>query len=394
MGTPAATRMVKNNDYIGFHTRWDGDLEEMKNQILKMPEDWQKSIDLFKNVLKEDDFGTSNIKEWLLDLEKTLEDYKTNPTLETATLFYSGRSFTHHLPNPVKASGDLLDYWGADSPDLVVNYDTDKIKFRKPNISKSFELRDIEIDSKYSIFRIINEDGDSYSDLKFAGISKEELIKEILLLPLFWRDLYTVSKKVEDELIATKVEYAVQRSSSKPILKLCSKLKYFYNATKNYASLINSSSATNERLTPEEKIKNKNDIHEIVTSLITFDMYVNALTMHIIMRFPGKVYPLTFGESNLNKEPMFNLYLTDHRLSGIYFDLKIDDQSITETIDEFKIREKKFCDYYNLKDIPSYQMKYFNNSNGIGIGYEETIIEVMNNQREIEIKELENKKAL
>lgn len=394
MGTPAATRIEKDNDYISLHTRWDGDLDCMKEQVLEITNEWENSINLFKEVLEKGDFGTSNLKEWIINLEKTLEDYKKNPTIETATLFYSARSFTHHLPNPNKAESNLLNHWGAESPDLIINYDSEDIKFTKPKTKQKFNCKEKELSKEYEVFRIKSSDGESYIDMKFKEISKEEIVKEILLLPLFWRDLYTISKIIESPILDSKDKNIYYNHKNKPIFKLFDKLKYFYSPIKKYSNLVQSRNANNNIFNDKEKKEANEYIIEDLLSLIPFDMYVNALSVHIMLRFSGKIFPLTFGESKLNKEPMFNVYLTDRSLSSIYFDLKIEDQIITKTIDEFKIREKKFCDYYDLKDIPSYQMKYFNNGNGIGIGYEENIVEIMKTQRDIEIKELENKKAL
>ena len=98
MGTPAATRIEKDNDYISLHTRWDGDLDYIKEQVLEITNEWGNSINLFKEVLEKGDFGTSNLKEWIINLEETLEDYKKNPTIETATLFYS-KQLGNKLPS-------------------------------------------------------------------------------------------------------------------------------------------------------------------------------------------------------------------------------------------------------------------------------------------------------
>lgn len=386
MGTQAATRIIKNNDYVGFHTRYDGFYEENKDDVLNITRDWSLSISEFKSVLEKGDFGTSCLKGWITDLEKCLESYIKEPTIDTASFFLTGRSFTNHLPNPNKDNNGLLEYWNADNPDFIFNLDNE-ISFKEAAGTEVYESNSIDWDETYKVFRIQSPCGLTYIDLKFKDISIDNLIKEIFLLPLFWRDLYTIYKKIEDKEFDEKNLFMVDRML--PIFKLCHKLKYFYNPIKKYSNNIYAKYATNKVLKESEKIKMIENIKDDLISLIPFDMYVNSLAAHFMIRFPNKVFPLTFNETKLNKEPLFKTDLNDRRLSSYSILRDGLSNSIEEIENEFKKRESKFNEFNNLPE--KYNNILIVVENSISINYEESIINVMESQRDIEIKDLNRK---
>lgn len=411
MGTPAATRISKNNDYIELHTRWDGIPDVIKDQILNIPVEWQTSIDLFKKSIADTAFETPLIREWLMDLETTLQEYVQSPDLEKAALFFAGRSFVHHHPLPVDTGdSDLLEYWGKGNPDVVAKLG-DTITFEQSEhynedddlVESDVSAVDLfakNINKDYKVLRIAmleldDETGEmipthSYIDLKYKNINEDELRGEILLLPLFWRDLYTVSKKVEDALNKSGDKNHFNQMMNKPLLKLTRKLKSFYTTTKKYTAF--GCDPTDKVFTSKEKIEARENIIDLVEGLIPFDMYTNSLATQLAVRFPGKVFFMTASENLSNPTPDMTVYLSGDGMSKLFVTVN-DEHEATQFLNDvqstFKARESKFLLDHNLVDNQKlYSLINDDKNLLIGIDYEMTVIDVMENQRDIELNNL------
>lgn len=411
MGTPAATRISKNNDYIELHTRWDGIPDVIKDQILNIPVEWQTSIDLFKKSIVDTAFETPLIREWLMDLETTLQEYVQSPDLEKAALFFAGRSFVHHHPLPVDTGdSDLLEYWGKGNPDVVAKLG-DTITFEQSEhynedddlVESDVSAVDLfakNINKDYKVLRIAmveldDETGEmipthSYIDLKYKNINEDELRGEILLLPLFWRDLYTVSKKVEDALNKSGDKKHFNQMMNKPLLKLTRKLKSFYTTTKKYTAF--GCDPTDKVFTSKEKIEARENIIDLVEGLIPFDMYTNSLATQLAVRFPGKVFFMTASENLSNPMPDMTVYLSGDGMSKLFVTVN-DEHEATQFLNDvqstFKARESKFLLDHNLVDNQkTYPLIHDDKNLLIGIDYEMTVIDVMENQRDIELNNL------
>lgn len=411
MGTPAATRISKNNDYIELHTRWDGIPDVIKDQILNIPVEWQTSIDLFKKSITDTAFESPLIREWLMDLETTLHEYVQSPDLEKAALFFAGRSFVHHHPLPVDTGdSNLLEYWGKGNPDVVaklgdtitfeqsehynedddlVESDVSAVDLFAKNINKDYKVLRIEM------LEIDDETGEvipthSYIDLKYKNINEDELRGEILLLPLFWRDLYTVSKKVEDDLNTSGDKKHFNQMMNKPLLKLTRKLKSFYTTTKKYTAF--GCDPTDKVFTSKEKIEARENIIDLVEGLIPFDMYTNSLATQLAVRFPGKVFFMTASENLSNPTPDMTVYLSGDGMSKLFVTVNDEHEAtqfLTDVQSTFKARESKFLLDHNLVDNQkTYPLIHDDKNLLIGIDYEMTVIDVMENQRDIELNNL------
>jgi len=408
MGTSATTRLSKDKDYIEFFTRWDGIPSLIKEEILAIPEHWLTAIALFKKELSLDEYGTSGLREWLLDLEKVLEHYMQTNDLESAAVLFSNRSFVHHHAFPAKAEGDYLENCGKGHPAIVA-------KLGNPIIfefSEHLNDDDILVDSTVSRSRIvarpINEEYKilriqslrfennskklvehvEYIDLKYKGISREEIMREVLLLPLFWRDLYTISKKIEDIIQITKVKKTESAISYLPIMKLARKLKNFYSPTKKYHQRGERSYIEDIPFSLSEKEDYKKEILMEIRSSIPLDMATDSLASQLSFRFPGKVYPLTESENRSNKEVSLTLYMHEKGTTDFYFKPEnVTDFTylFNDVQSKFLERELKFFNYYGLdKQSIKYELSQNNNRSLIGIRYENSIVEVMQSQRDIE----------
>lgn len=381
MGTRANTKIKQDKDYIELYTRWDGFTEEIKESILNIPEQWQEFIDLSKKTICETDFGTTEFSVWLDDLQNYLNQHKNNPNIESTSFFLSAKSFTHHHPL-VAATSDSDNDWGRNNPDLIAKISNGKFSFTCPNSShnKTNELKSLD---DFKILRIkmmsVNDNDNSYIDLKFKDIDLDNIIKRVLLLPMFWRDFYTIYKK-------SLAGDGFRDSSIPAVSSLARKLTYFYKPTKKYQQFMREKNDVN--FNKNEKDIAIDEIFEDVKSMIPFDLYVNSLATQIAFIFAGKMTFLTQQEQNSVQNVDLTIYLTDSRLSKIFFELSDDKFDSLDVVTKQESMDSKYTQYHGVNSRFPYVFIKNKANKLIGIPYEENLVHLMENQREIELKEL------
>lgn len=398
MGTHASTRIANEHDYIEHHTRWDGFSPEIVENIQSLPTAWQTAIENIKEKLNSDEQGTFSLKDWATSFERLLNDYTANPTIESTSLLLCFLSFTHHHVLPNKASGDLLDYWGEGSPDVTAqligkdmvytyqeDYDADAV------VQPIIETKAKQIDPEFKVMRIYSVDNDGnmldtdYVDFKYRNLTEEELFEAVLKLPLFMRDLYTVTKMSRSEKEA--IDHDIDS-----LVRLTKKLAQFYKPTSEYM-LFGRDKKDNVRNLDERK-QSIEDTKDDAISMIPFDLDITTLGTHLALSQPGDIFPLTKGERLGDYEISFKVGLHNSRLSHIYCNIpNKDEKDVVELVqniaNHYGERISHFDHYHKIDSIADIQfIKLVQDEPFYGISYEETLIKLMENQYLIEMNNL------
>lgn len=368
MGTSAVTRICKDNDYISFHTRWDGVFEIMSEHLVNLANDWQYSIDKLRLAIQTDYKGTTGLLSWLDDLEHVVDNHRKNPTLESTAMLYSGRSFNHHhILKPHE------DHYGVDIPDLIATISNKTIVCEENSSDHEPLYSSKPVSSEYCIVSI-HTTNSGILDFKLKGIDKDVFLKEIFLMPLFWRDLYSFIK-----IINHRPSKKENNLISDCIYKLARKLNMFYIPSKDYSAY---GRYQDQELTPERLKEYKDDLFEELIALIPFDMYSSAFATHLMLRFPGKVELLTTAEMNAEYSPSFMIDLVDKRLTtiGTYMSPELQ----KEIEEEWLKRELEYTQYNKCSAATGFSLNYDNGY--VMMPYEESIVKVFESQRELELK--------
>jgi hypothetical protein len=385
MGTRATTRIQEYDDYIELYTRWDGFIPDIKESITESINQWQTFIDLFKANLLTDAPYTVHLREWITNFQNYFNSHLNRPTISTTAFLLSSKSFSHHHPLPSKADDTLNNYWKKNQPSLITEINNGNIYF-KENIHvlpETVELKNIDT---YQILRIkmmptSENHEETYIDVKFKNITINDLIKEILLIPIFWRDFYMVYKNIIKNM--NDEDFYMPAISS-----LVNKFDSFYCATSKYR--MGYSNKPDIEFLPEEKNIEMKSILNSIIRMAPLDLYVNSLATQIAFILPDKVEFLTKQEENSVKDPDLVVYLEGNRLSKIFLDIPEDDPIIEDILSKLLDRETSFNSYYNVESSCPYQIIKNQNNNYIGIPFEENLVYIMESQRDIELKELKS----
>lgn len=404
MGTPATTRIANENDYIEHHTRWDGFPSEIKVRLMGLVENWEAAIENIKEKLDEDTKGTVSLKKWVTDFEHTLNNYKENPTIEMTSMLLCFHSFSHHHILPIKSTGNLLSYWGEGEPDITAQlingeltctvredeYD-DNDELIESTSQPLIEVVRKELSTDFKVMRIygVDKDGsiddDNYVDFKYKDISEEDLFTSIIHLPLFLRDIYTVTK-----LSRTEKE-AMNRVDA--LTSAFQKLAEFYQPTNEYKRFgVPKKDVVRNTKARKQSIEDSLDNAQ---SMIPFDLDITSLGNHIALANPGKVLPVTKGERLSDYAITFKVGMYDDRNNSIYCSIpnKSEDDMkalLKETILSFDHKVHHF-NHYNKVDSIGDEIQFSQllcEEVFYGVPYEETIINLMENQYSIEINDI------
>lgn len=405
MGTSATTRIANEHDYIEHHTRWDGFPDEIVQYMKKLSSNWEDAIELFKEKLNDDSLGTIGLTEWVADFERLLKTHQECPTIETTSLLLCFLSFTHHHVLPHKAPNDLLSYWGEESPDVTAQLINGAFTYTKTDEDDDDEEENREainqpevnvvvkkISDDFKVMRIyaLNKEGQlneaDYVDFKYKDITEEDLFSSVLHLPLFLRDIYTLTK-------ISRTERTNMQSKLDVLTQLFQKIAEFYQPTTEY---IRYGRDSNDKVrTLVERKKSISASLDNADSMIPFDLYTASFGNHIALANPGKVLPLTKGESLSAYSVSFKVAIFDNRLNSVYCNIvnKSEEEMLTLLNDvtlRFDYRMHRFNNYHKVDNI-SEKIEFLQlicDETYLGIHYEETLISLMENQYSIEMNNL------
>lgn len=394
MGTPATTRIANEHDYIEHHTRWDGHPEEIKEKMIAMIERWAVSVEMLKEKLNDDSQGTVTIEKWVTEFEQALNDYKSNPMIDMSSMLLCFHSFAHHHVLPSKTNEDTFSYFGAGTPDITAQLLNGDFTYTL-NENGNQPVVDVvrkEIPTEFKVMRIhpINKDGklidDNYVDFKYRNITEEELFSSIIHLPILLRDLYTFAKisKTEKKFLGYQLD---------PLRNLFQKMADFYKPTNEYVRFINS--GVDCVRTKDERLDSIKRSLEYVDSMIPFDLDITSFGTQIAFANPGNVLPLTKGEEMSEYDISFKVAIFDSRLNYIYCNIPNKEENdmldlLNDVVLHFDYRVHRFNTYHkvdNVGDTIQFS-KLISDEIFLGLPYESTIINLMENQQSIEINDL------
>lgn len=369
MGTRATTRIQEGKDYIELYTRWDGFIPEIQNSIVESGNQWQLFIDLFKSNLVYDAPYTPYLKSWIDNLQNYLNKHVACPSVSTTAFFLSAKSFSHHHPLPSHTTQSLYNGWHKNNPSLVAKIYNGKLTFKENKSTLSENTSQTSLDG-YKILRIklisdSNDQEETYMDVKFKNIKVEDLMKEILLIPIFWRDFYTVYKNIYNNMKDPDFYIEVVQS-------LINKFISFYDGTSAYS-----------QYSLEQKKKEMNDRILSTLRLLPLDTYVNSLATQIAFILPDKVEILTKSEENAVIEPDVTIYQHGSRLTHILMNIEEDNPVITDVLSAVHERESNFNNYHKVESSVPYQIIQNKDNNFIGIPFEENFVYIMETQNAI-----------
>jgi hypothetical protein len=454
MGSHATTRIANATDYIEAHTRWDGFGNEIREYLSHPESGWNLSIAEFRKRLSQNKQGTQNLDLWLNQLEAFIDNTVKNPSVDTVMALLCMISFNRHQVLPHCTSNkDLLRYWGEGHPDYVgvLNHEKnpDGISFadlnpyddedekKEPSDKNLAPLVDYDIDTpviarkiepQYKVARIYtienteqndNENNpdkpeklkinhNEYIDVKFTGLTEEEFTQQILALPYFWRDLYTIGKSKKEVL---RDQNNLWRG--KGIFQFMLKLKDFYSPTSDYDLFSHLDNPTEIMFSNQEREDNIRAIFERMYSLIPFDFFITAMTTHLFIALPGQVLPVTQAEIKAGYDVDMYIGVKERRESTIYVHVtKLNYEEHRAIFKDFAQnitqRQTTFLEQHQIKSIvpgasPQYGFKGVNIQSDtpdsptqivpfINFRYEVNLIFLMDSQRDIEILAKEKEK--
>lgn len=394
MGTPATTRIASENDYIEHHTRWDGFPEEIKEKMISMVDRWDLAIASLKEKLNDDNQGTVSLTKWVDDFEQALNDYKANPTIEMSSMLLCFLSFTHHHILPNKSTHDMLSYWGEDCPDITAQLLDGEFTYSigEDGPQPVVDVVRKEIAAEFKVMRIyaVDEDGklsdDHYVDFKYKNINEEELFASIIQLPLFLRDIYTLTKMSKTE--KKSLEYKLD-----PLTSMLQKMAEFYKPTTEYLRF--SGSDSDVVRTAEERRAAMEDSLDWCQSMIPFDLDITSFGNQIALTNPGNVVPVTKGERLSDYEISFKVAMYDSRNNYIYCNIPNKEESemltlLNDVVLHFDYRMHRFNNCHKVDNVaePVQFSKLLSDEVFLGLAYEETIVKLMENQHSMEMNDI------
>lgn len=376
MGSSTSTKIVDNNDSINVFTRWDGFKEDIGNDLNNLSEIWSNQIYLIKKLFNEKgDLGTYGIKEWIVDMELLINNYSLNKTVDTACVLLSNINLNHNRPIPYAGDKEYLNYLGFKQADNIYNIKKNTFveNYKKKRDNQSIDnLKDFKICE-------ISSEGKQKIGFKFKDLTEEEILLDICLIPLFIRDIYTISKeffykKKYDHSFFEKINIR-----SVPFLKYCLKLNMLYSPTSHYSIRENDKVFTEE----EKEADLKNKIYEAI-AFSPLEFNDGTLINFLSLKHPGKILPLTNNEISLNRKSDLKIYMPNEN------SIEIDDEYLTDKfrtslVKQFNDKEKYFVSNYGLPEAnKNFVIALNKKENRLTVDIIRSLVYVMNNQRDIE----------
>jgi hypothetical protein len=394
MGTPSNTRISNESDYIDHYTRWDGFHSEIHDVMNSAVSDWEVALSNLKDKLSNEQYGTVSINEWIEIFEKNLAVYKQQPTIDFTSFLHCIRSFSHHhvLPTHFNNKTDLssnltndIDFT-AHLANQTFAYSYESISIEHPII----EVKRKDIDPEYKVLRIyeIDENGlvnnNEWTDFKYKNLDEQQIFSNILKLPLFLRDIYTLTKMSATEQASCHYNLDV-------ITRLMTKLSQFYQPTSEYSRFTRD--RKNDVRSVKERKKSVDVTIDDAVHMLPFDLYPGSLGTQIMLANAGNILPLTKAESLSDYDISFKVGLYGDRMSHIF--CYIPNNKDDETLDwlnglaaEYNNQIHYFDNYHTVNTITDsvqFVKLIANTEEFVGLAYQKTIIDLMENQYSIEV---------
>ncbi len=366
MGTRAFFSITSKNDHLALYTRWDGFEQEIIQNSKNLVDIHQSNLDF----LKKNTNLSSFMQEWIEDYQTLISEYQKNNNITLYSKLFSILSFSHIYPIPIFNDFKEVDFNYTDY-DFNLSINSKKI-VKKANIDLNVNsLGDYKILRIYENEKFIDKNTDlktlRYIDVKYKDIDTEKLIKEIHLLPFFLREFQFSMLP----LIQGKIDW------KNNLIRLSSKISDFYNDSLGlqirYHAPFNSA---------EEELKILQDRLDFLHNMIPFDLHIGTLNIHLFLRFPKNVFPLTYSEAIFSntQEPDSEIFLIGERFHhiGSKINKEIIDNESEQLINDFESTNES--DSFIQLKFKSFEKDYTYTA------YEENCAYVLNYLSTIKIK--------
>lgn len=392
MGTSAYTKISNKHDYIDTYTRYDGFLDQMEASVVNASVNWGNGLNEFNKRLNAKPYKVEYMEEWSSELGKFLSVYKTNPTIESITSLYCLKSLiSDQLSINGLGYGHNIDYklkvFLKDDNSIIINNDKYKTEVVHREISPEFKV------GRISLFRDQNFNSPHYIDFKFKDIDTVELVKQIIALPQFFRNLYSVIKLKDQEIEDDKTLLNLQ------IFNYNHLLSYFSKGTNEYFSPLRLDKSPEGSL-PRSREQKEKEFDKVISKIqggYTFSLWENGFLNHLLLRFPNKVLPITEAEKGSEYSIDLNIGIIDKDAKDIVInipdkDLKFHSTLINEIVFTLMEKENEFNEQHGLiGEDPVIGIHYLSPELSeipyLGFAYEYNFASLMSNQYEIEVLE-------
>lgn len=368
MGTRAFFSITSKNDHLPLYTRWDGFEQEIIQNSKNLVELHQNNL----NFLKKNTNLSFFMQQWIKDYQNLISEYQKENNITLYSKLFSMLSFSHVYPQPIFNDSKQINFFHTDY-DFNLSINSKKI-VKKENINLNVNsLGDYKILRIYESKNVVDKNTNlkllPYIDLKYKDIHTEELIKEIHLLPFFIREFQFSMLP----LIKGKIDW----KNNFNFIRLSSNISNFYND--NLGLQIRDYTSFNSA---EEELKILQDRLDYLDSMIPFDLHIGNLNIHLFLRFPQNVFPLTYSEAIFSntQQPDAEIFLIGERFHhiGSKINKQIIDKESEQLINDFESTNES--DSFIQLNFKSFEKDYTYTA------YEENCAYVLNYLSTIKIK--------
>lgn len=383
MGTRAKTAIHHQEDRITVYTNHDGYHDVIKNDIKNLTDDYHQSVELLRTLISSDNHVLSP---WLQNLELLLQSHATQPTVNTTSALLCMKELQSH--NPCDRDSN---------PDLCAHFTPKKVwQFRQLAAPKKATM----VDPDYYVVRLLNGDPEelvdgnlSFVDCKIhRSVDIHTLNDAVVQLPLFWRTfLQTVNLPYYS--FATDIQ---RKAIRYPLFKIQQTLKQLYYPHSYFQSLF-----TFNRDKPSTFEEQHHQLQQIAHSMIPLSLHAGSFLSHLMIRFPGFVYPLSTKEKLSQPAITHSFFIDTERLNNIWIPLQTTDewaamQQSNLSLNQLIEQEEEYYHEHGLSHLASPALEYamVNNTHYMKIPYVNNCIESLLAYQEYETSHYEQHYAL
>lgn len=359
------TKIQNKKDFIELYlnlNEFSDSKENIIQQIKNQTHYWNHFLENLMNDILSSNYDFPDLIHWAENLEKFLKIHQYFPSIDSLAALVCMNSFHGHHVYPFynDDSKQILDYFGYNNPDILLNFLGYQTRHVKNEISnETVQPKPINL-KEFSIIRIesnLYKNKNIFIDLKIREFNKKDFLFKILTLPEFWRNFHFVSRKKKFQNFTTHPAYAFNKI-----------LNSFYIPSDVYN--INSL-----------MLHNKKNI--IDNFKINKPLHINiySFSTHLFFTMPGLVLPLTHAEQkwSAQQKPDLTIKLQEGEMTLLSLNYSDNNQENQEVITEFsRYFSQKEESFSNFFDIGSYSGGQFiiNQNQDIAFIYEANMLAI------------------
>lgn len=328
---------------------------ETKNFTPEMTQS-QLFVEAMRRELSQNDHGTFDMRLWLSMFEKNTlgnqESLETKAILLTLKEFNSTKlaSYNSHQLNTL----DLPLSQEKSIENLLEGY----------KVIRLYNTRLSDDNKKQSL------DLTHFVDLKYQDITEDELFKSIMQIPLFLRDILTLTRHQENSVLASLNNW----------------LSNYYAPFDKAVSALSEMEGIGTRTLTYDRIKNKLNNN----SYCDFDN--SQLATLLCFMLPGKVMPMTYHESKAVVKIDIKTCVTEKATVLCHvpnYETEDYDTVFSAIINLYQYRESQFVNTNRLDRLKTdFRIVGVPGLGGYyGLKFDHELLNCLENQRQLEIKE-------